>query len=147
MDESNIVRAYNAILKDDAGQRHLLRITFSATDYILTSFIQAMNAPNIEQATAFASNPTSPHIFYGAGNKLYRYEVTSNSSTQPFTFPAGENITHIRFARRTRNARRHLEWHGRQTAIGFTISNTGAITTGTLYKRIHRLRQGHRPAV
>lgn len=133
MDESNIVRAYNAILKDDAGQRHLLRITFSATDYILTSFIQAMNAPNIEQATAFASNPTSPHIFYGAGNQLYRYEVTSNSSTQPFSFPAGENITHIRF----RGGPEMLvaTWNGTQGKLyRFTISNTGAITTGTFIK-------------
>ena len=133
MDESNIVRAYNAILKDDAGQRHLLRITFSSTDYILTSFIQAMNAPDIEQATAFASNPTSPHVFYGAGNKLYRYEVTSNSSTQPFTFPAGESITHIRF----RGGPEMLvaTWNGTEGKLyRFTISNTGAISTGTYIK-------------
>jgi hypothetical protein len=133
MDESNIIRAYNVILKDGTGQRHLLRITFSATDYVLTTFIQAMNTPDINNASAIASTTGSPHIFYGVGNLLYRYEITSNTSTQPYSFPAGENIVNIR-------CRAGVEmliatWNGSEGKVyKFGISNTGAISGGTFSK-------------
>jgi hypothetical protein len=133
MDESNITRAYNVILKDGAGQRHLLRITFSATDYVLTSFIQPMNTPDINHATAFASTTGSPHIFYGVGNLLYRNEITSNTTTQPFSFPAGENIVSIR-------CRAGVEmliatWDGSKGKVyKFGITNTGAISGGNYSK-------------
>jgi hypothetical protein len=133
MDEANIIRAYNAILKDGAGQRHLLRITFSTSDYVLTSFIQAMNAPEIDKAAAFASSQSSPHIFYGAGNLLYRYEATSNTTTQPYSFPAGENITHIRC--RAGVEMMIATWNGTTGKVyKFNITNTGAITGGTFAK-------------
>lgn len=130
MDEANIVRGYNAILKDDGGQRFLLRITFSGYDPVLTSFIQAMNAPEINDATAYASSGSSPHIFYGTNNKLYRYEVTSNTTTQPFSFPAGENIVSIR----CRNGSEMMvaTWNGVSGKVyKFSITNTGTITGDT----------------
>ena len=135
MDESNVPRAYNVILKDNAGVRQLLRITFSPSSYVLTSFIQPMTAPGIENATAIASTTGSPHIFYGVGSLLYRYETTSNTSTQPFTFPAGETIVKIKCQAGTEMV--IATWDGSTGRVyRFGITATGAFT-GNTYSAVY----------
>lgn len=130
MDESNVARAHNVILKDNAGVRQLLRITFSASTYVLTSFLQTMNAPDINNATAFASTTGSPHIFYSVGNLLYKYETTSNTTVPAFTFPASESI--VKIVCRAGTEMLVATWNGTTGKVyKFSITATGAITGNT----------------
>lgn len=97
MDSANVVREYNAIMKDNSNAPYLLRFKTVATVAapVITLQKTAMNAPEILNMTSAAGVTNSPHIFYGAGNQLYRYETTSNTTVPVLAYNAGENVTKI----------------------------------------------------
>lgn len=100
MDSANVIREYNAIMKD-AGTSYLLRfkLVTTAADPAVTLAKTQMNAPEILQMTAAAGSTATPHIYYAAANKIYRYETTSNTTVLQYSLPAGETVTSMKFYR------------------------------------------------
>lgn len=101
LDSSNITEIRNAIMTDGAGTGYLLqfRMHRSAEQPIVTVNKQVITSPGIASAADVTCSTLSPHLFYVAGGKLYRYEVPSNTYTEEYTLPAGEELTKIKFQR------------------------------------------------
>ncbi|ULT40432.1 PKD-like family lipoprotein [Niabella defluvii] len=96
LDSANVTDRYNAVMKDGTTPYLLQFRTVAATDDpVVTIAKVAMNAPGIVSASALASSTLTPHIFYAVGNKLYKYETTSNTTAEIFGFPATETITRM----------------------------------------------------
>lgn len=94
LDSANVEDRYNAVMKDGSTPYLLqFRTEVGTGDPVATIAKVAMNAAGIENATALASSTLTPHIFYATGNKLYKYETTSNTYSTIFNFPAGESVT------------------------------------------------------
>lgn len=60
---------------------------------------QHLDAPGLTKAADLSCSTLSPHIFYVADAKLYRYEVTSNSYTVEYQLPTNETVSKIKFER------------------------------------------------
>ncbi len=94
LDSANVLDRYNAVMKEGTNPYLLQFRTVTATgDPVVTIAKVAMNAPDIVNATALASSTLTPHIFYAVGNRLSKYETTSNLTTHIFDLPAGETVT------------------------------------------------------
>ncbi|MCL1821656.1 MAG: hypothetical protein FWG22_02415, partial [Prolixibacteraceae bacterium] len=73
----------------------------------LPAYYHQLDAPQIEQATAFAIHPTLWHLFYAVGDTVYQYDmVTRTCRALPFVLGegeaevsrlAGEQITMLKF--------------------------------------------------
>ncbi|MRG47391.1 hypothetical protein GFS24_19885 [Chitinophaga sp. SYP-B3965] len=136
LDSANVVREYNAVFKDETNTPYLLKFkTVSTTGAPnLTLLKTQMNAPDIVNMTAAASSTLTPHIYYGVGNKLYRYETTSNTTFPQFTFPAGETVTKLKFSRQPLGTSQlaAVTWTGTESKVYFfDVSNVGDFTTYT----------------
>ncbi|HMR20298.1 MAG TPA: hypothetical protein PKA53_13425, partial [Sphingobacterium sp.] len=101
LDSSNVTEIRNAVMTDGAGTGYLLqfRTHRTAEQPIVTVNKQTIDAPGIASAADVTCSTLSPHIFYVAGGKLYRYEVPSNTYTEEYALPAGEELTQIKFQR------------------------------------------------
>ncbi|WP_162817981.1 PKD-like family lipoprotein [Niabella yanshanensis] len=100
LDSANVLDRYNAVMKDGETPYLLqFRTVVSADDPVVTIAKTAMNAPGIVNAAALASSTLTPHIFYAVGNKLFKYETTSNITTEAFNLPAAETVTRIDYVR------------------------------------------------
>lgn len=128
MDSSNVVREYNAIMKDNNNTPYLLRFKTVATTAVPVITLQktVMNAPGILNMAAAAGSTNTPHLYYAVGNQLSRYETTSNTTTAAYSFGAGEIITKVEtFGSKLVVA----TWDGTAGKVYFfDISPTGAIT-------------------
>lgn len=136
LDSSNIVEIRNAVMTDGAGTGYLLqfRAHRTAEQPVITVNKQPINAPDITSAADVTCSTLSPHLFYAAADKLYRYEVTSDTYTQEYTLPAGEELTKIKFQRHGYgNAQPRLivcTWNGSEGKVYyFKMSQTGAIAS------------------
>ncbi len=101
LDSSNVQTLRNAIMKDSGGKGYLLRFktTRSAEDPYITVSKAEIHAPGIAQALDVVCSTLTPHLFYAFDGKLYRYEVTSDTYKEAFSFGAGETLTRIKFER------------------------------------------------
>jgi hypothetical protein len=138
MDSANIVQQFNAIMKDAANVPYLLRFKTAyrtATESpVMTLAKYQMNAPEILNLSAAANSTTTAHLFYAVGGKLYRHEVTSNTTTQPFSFPAGETVTKMDFQQVMPGATTPTlvvaTWNGTEGKVYyFPVSSTGEFST------------------
>ncbi|UYQ92509.1 PKD-like family lipoprotein [Chitinophaga horti] len=134
MDTANVTREYNAVMKDDANNPWLLRfklvVATGASQDLALQKVQ-MNAPGILTKTAIASSTLTPHIYYATGNTIHRYESTSNTTTQKFSFPAEETVTLLKYKRNQLLGSELLAvtWDGTQGRVYFfDLNNVGDFT-------------------
>lgn len=137
-DSADVVNDYNAIMKADNNTTYLLRYKTANTSVapVITLGKIAMNAPGILNYSAAAGSTSTPHIYYGTGNVLSTYETSSNTVVETYNFPAGENITAIKYAKyfvdRTGAKLAVATWNG---TVGktyfFSINATGSIGSYT----------------
>lgn len=100
LDSANVLDRYNAVMKEGSTPYLLqFRTVASTDDPVVTIAKTVMNAPGIINATALASSTLTPHIFYAVGSKLFKYETTSNVTTETFNLPAGETVTKMDYVR------------------------------------------------
>ncbi|QRY57067.1 hypothetical protein BCY89_20010 [Sphingobacterium siyangense] len=102
LDSSNVSTVRNAIMRTtDGSEAYLLqfRTTRTAAEPTINVAKQHLNAPGLIKATDLSCSTLSPHIFYVADAKLYRYEVTSNSYTVEYQLPTNETVSKIKFER------------------------------------------------
>lgn len=102
LDSSNVSTVRNAIMRTtDSKEAYLLqfRTTRTAAEPTINVNKQRLDAPGLAQTKELSCSTLSPHIFYMANGKLYRYEVTSNSYTIEYQFPSNENVSKIQFDR------------------------------------------------
>lgn len=59
---------------------------------------QMLNSPDIERATIISASATLKHIYYAADNKVYLYDILSNSARLLYTFPAGYSVKEMKRA-------------------------------------------------
>jgi hypothetical protein len=134
MDSANVTRHYNAVMKDSDNKPWLLNFKLavaSSDPPEITLQKTQMNAPGVLNMTAMASSTTTPHIYYATGNTVYRYESTSNTTVQQYTFPAGETVTQMKFHRQpgATSLLAAVTWDGTQGRLYFfevsTVGNFG----------------------
>ncbi|WP_343303732.1 PKD-like family lipoprotein [Chitinophaga niabensis] len=136
MDSANVVREYNCVFKDETNTPWLLKFKTVATTAApaITLLKTQMSAPDIVNMTAAASSTLTPHIYYGVGNKLYKYETTSNITVPQFTFPAGETVIKMKFNRVPAGTSQlvAVTWTGTESKVYFfDVSAVGDFTTYT----------------
>lgn len=94
---ANGTSQWSCIMKNDNGDAYYLRFTTAAGIAISTLVKQKIGDNRILKADSWAGSTLTPHLFYNSGNVLYRYETTSNTISQLYAFPSGEQITKIYF--------------------------------------------------
>ncbi|WP_285008411.1 PKD-like family lipoprotein [Pedobacter faecalis] len=137
-DSADVAHDYNAIMKDANNQPFLLRYKTKNTTAspIITLGKTQMNAPGILNFSAAAGSTRTPHIYYGNGNVLSRYETSSNTVVETYSFPTGENITCVKYARdyvdRAGAKLAVATWNGTQGKVYyFAINTVGGIGSYT----------------
>jgi hypothetical protein len=138
-DSADVVHNYNAVMKSDDNQAFLLRFktinTSTATPDLSVSKV-AMNAPGILTYTAAAGSTNTGHIYYSNNNVISRYEISSNSIVENYSFPAGEQVTAMKFAKFNLNDKATVKlarlvvatWNGTEGKLYyFALSQTGAL--------------------
>jgi hypothetical protein len=138
-DSADVVHNYNAVMKSDDNQAYLLRFktinTSTATPNLSVSKV-AMNAPGILTYTAAAGSTNTGHIYYSNSNVISRYEISSNSIVESYSFPASEQITAMKFAKFNLNDKATVKlarlvvatWNGTEGKLYyFALSQTGAL--------------------
>lgn len=97
------------ILEDDGGKfwMHGLRLPSYGLVSQDADYYFQIDAPEIENATAFAAHPLRSHLFYAVGNKIYQYSMTQKEARvlplqltpggAPVYELAGEQITMLKF--------------------------------------------------
>ncbi|MGV3766527.1 MAG: PKD-like family lipoprotein [Chitinophagaceae bacterium] len=95
MDSASVVRNYNAVMKGSDGFPYLLRFTTAANPATLGKL--QMNAPGILSLKAATGATLTPHLYYSGDNVIRKYETTSNTTTDAYTFPASEQITFMKY--------------------------------------------------
>lgn len=124
----------NTFMKSAAGQVYFcrFRMAYTAIDSVLTQVKQLVTEPAIANMHSAASSLVSDHIFYGAGNQIYRYEPASNSTLLQYAFPANEQVTVIKCPIPLADAPQvaAVTWDGSQSRLYlFYIDNFGAISS------------------
>jgi hypothetical protein len=96
LDSSNVSGVWNAVMKD-ATNPYLLQFKTAATaaDPVITVSKVAINAPGLMNTKVISASTLTPHIYYSSGNTIVKYETTSNTTAEAFSFPAGENVTKL----------------------------------------------------
>lgn len=100
-DSTEVLHEYNAVMKTDDNQAYMLRYkTVNTTSApIITVQKRLMNAPDILTFSAAAASTTTPNLYYANGNTLRRYETSSHTVLETYSFPAAEQVTAMKFAK------------------------------------------------
>ncbi|MDR1274123.1 MAG: hypothetical protein LBK12_06195, partial [Odoribacteraceae bacterium] len=88
-----------ALLKDAAGKRVIYGINMSGNGFAQESKYENLNAPDLDQATAYAFHSQYPYMFYAAGNKVYLHNLGTNTTYPLSTVDLGasEEVTLLKF--------------------------------------------------
>lgn len=135
LDSSNVSTVRNAIMRTtDGSDAYLLqfRTTRTAVEPTINVAKQRLDAPGLTKAADLSCSTLSPHIFYVADGKLYRYEVTSNTYTVEYQLPANEAVSKIKFERHGygEGLPRLIvtTWNGTEGKVYyFKVSSTGTV--------------------
>lgn len=140
LDSSNVAGVWNAVMKD-ATTPYLLQFKTAATaaDPVITVSKTAINAPGILNTKVISASTLTPHIYYSSGNTIVKYETTSNTTAEAFSFPAGENVTKLVYQKvvpGTGSARLvAVTWNGTESKVYFfTVSAVGDL--GATYTNV-----------
>ncbi|TCC99232.1 hypothetical protein EZ444_00690 [Pedobacter hiemivivus] len=137
-DSADVVKEFNAVMKDGNNQAYLLRYKTEKTDLAprITLKKELMNAPGILNYTAASGSTSTPHIYYGNANTVSRYETSSNVVVETYSFPAAEQVTSIKYAKYTAGSTSArllvATWNGTEGKLYyFTITNVGGMGSYT----------------
>ncbi|MFT4093528.1 MAG: PKD-like family lipoprotein [Niabella sp.] len=131
---SYYANAYYFVMEDDSG-RYLMSLEGSqGRTPTLNQKID--NSPDILKATAFATSSVVRHMYYGADNKIYLYDILANSSRLVYSFPENYKIASINMLRAT----------SKRIVVGvnndsegevyyFDLDNLGSIVNDTFTKK------------
>ena len=88
-----------AVLQDPTtGSRSIYGINMGGNTPIQELYIEGVDAPDFNNATAFAFDNRFPLLFYAAGSKLYCYNLGTKQTNEIATgFASGEEITNLKF--------------------------------------------------
>lgn len=85
-------REFYTVMKDTNNEYYFYAYNPFVTNQA-TSFQKILNSPEIDKAVSFASSSSIPHLYYATNNKIYLYDIQSNSSRGPlYEFPVGTNV-------------------------------------------------------
>jgi len=131
-DSADVVKTINAVMKSADNQPYLFKYKTESTTSapIITLSKRQMNAPGFLNYTAAASSTSTPHIYYSTANKILKYETSSNTTAEVYSFPASEQVTAIKYAKyssdRTGARLVVATWNGTEGKLYFfTINNVG----------------------
>lgn len=139
LDSADQVNQYNAIMKSADNKPYLLRfktVNTSTATPNLTIDKKEMDAPGVLNYSAAAGSTNTGHIYYGNANVLSAYVTGSNRVVENYSFPAGENITAIKYAKYQYQDTNPIKlarlvvatWNGTEGKLYyFTISQLGEI--------------------
>ena len=137
-DSADVVKTINAVMKSDDNQLYLLKYKTESVSSapIITLSKTLMNAPGFLNYTAAAGSTSTPHIYYGTANRIIKYETSSNTPVDAYTFAAGEQVTAIKYAKYSsdRSGPRLVvaTWNGTEGKVYFfTINAVGDIGSFT----------------
>ena len=85
-----------AILQDAAGNRSLYGVNLSGSQFTKQDYIENVQAENFNQATSFAFHSQFQYMFYAYKDKLYTYNIGTQTPQQTINLP-GEEITMVKF--------------------------------------------------
>jgi len=136
MDSASVSGTYNAIMKDATNNPFLLQFKTTSTvaDPVITMAKIAMNAPGIAGTKLITTSTLTPHIYYAIGNKINKYETTSNTYKEVASLPAGETVTKViyqKYVPGTAVTRLVVStWNGTEGKVYYyNISNVGDLST------------------
>ena len=89
----------HALLKDNDGKRVIYGINMSGNGFAQEAKYENLNAPDLDRATAYAFHSQYPFFFYAAGNKVYLYNLGTNTAylqAAPALGPT-EEVTLLKF--------------------------------------------------
>lgn len=75
------------------------------------------NSPELMNATAFATSGVLKHLYYGAGNHIYLYDIAANAARLLYTFPDGCRIKDLKMDRTT----------SKRIVVGVTAGTAGEV--------------------
>lgn len=128
---------YNYLMRDDAGDFYVLRISYGSP----VGKYPVGNAYKIKEARNFAFSSLYFHAYYSVGNEIYLLDIANNTSKLIYSFPSGEEITALRL-KQTFSAFVSFSDNNRTLAVGtfngtegraytFAIDNLGEFEGGT----------------
>ncbi|WP_256005744.1 PKD-like family lipoprotein [Pedobacter deserti] len=137
-DSTEVLHEYNAIMKSEDNLPYMLRYKTvnTTTAPIITIQKLLMNAPDILSYSAAAASTTSPSLYYAKGNIIRRYETSSNTVLETYSFPANETVTAMKYARYSQGGQGSklvvATWNGTVGKVYFfTTGPTGAMGSYT----------------
>ncbi|HBB08316.1 MAG TPA: hypothetical protein DCZ73_11260, partial [Bacteroides sp.] len=84
-----------SILQDASGNRSIYGINLSGSLFQQQSYIESVQAENFNQAEHFAFNSQFPYMYYSYKDKLYSYNLGTQTLQQTISLP-GEEITMVK---------------------------------------------------
>jgi hypothetical protein len=137
LDSSNVSGTSNAVMNNTAtGTPYLLQFKTkaSAADPVITVANVAMNAPGIINSKAITASTLTPHIYYASGNTIVKYETTSNTVVNQYSFPGSEMISKMEYVKNAPDLSGArlvvVTWNGTESKVYyFSISTLGDLST------------------
>jgi len=89
---------YTILQDPTSGKRSIYGINLGGATYTQELYIPDVSSPDFEQATQFAFDTRFPLLFYSVGNKLYSYNLATQTGKELNTGLApNEEITRLKF--------------------------------------------------
>lgn len=86
-----------SVLQDDENKRHVYGINLSGSKFAQESKYENITAEHFNDATDYAFHSQYPFMFYSYGNKVYSYNLGTNSINEILTLDTGETVTKLKF--------------------------------------------------
>ena len=80
-----------SILQDASGNRSIYGINLSGSLFQQQSYIESVQAENFNQAEHFAFNSQFPYMYYSYKDKLYSYNLGTQTLQQTISLPGEGN--------------------------------------------------------
>jgi hypothetical protein len=105
------------------------------------AFTQLVDAPEMQQATAFSVAGKLPLVYFATGNSLYVYDIGANKARKLYDFPAGSSVSVIRMLKEYFNEDDNailevgVNNGAEGTVYSFRLAGTGDFLGGTYQKK------------
>lgn len=86
-----------SVLQDEQSKRHIYGINLSGSKFTQESVYNDITAEHFNDATDYVFHSQFPFMFYSYGNKVYSYNLGTNSLNEVLTLDPGETVTKLKF--------------------------------------------------
>lgn len=86
-----------SVLQDEQSKRHVYGINLSGSQFTQESIYENITAEHFNDATDYAFHSQFPFMFYCYGNKVYSYNLGTNTINEVLTLDSGETVTKLKF--------------------------------------------------